>query len=137
MNYFYKLCVKGSMGSTLILISISCTIQWFLFLFILPVFLCQTDRIVRMWNHVCVYVMMRMVVEPSFNLSYAIFDYCVATFSCCAQTAFSHCPWWIPSLKWRYNIHSVIIMVEDTFYGNFTDYDIFSYLLLCALMIRM
>ena len=100
------------------------------FFFFGQYFVCKTDCIVKMWDHVCVYVRMRMVVGPSFNLSYAIFDYCVPTLSCCAQTAFSHCPWWIPSLKWRYNIYSMIIMVEDTFYGNFTDYDIFQLLII-------
>ena len=50
------------------------------------------------------------------------------TLSCCAQTAFSHCPWWI-TMKEMDNkpIRTItIIMTEDRFHRNFTDYHIFS-----------
>ena len=50
------------------------------------------------------------------------------TLSCCAQTAFSHCPWWI-TMKEMDNkpiLTITIIMTEDRFHRNFTDYHIFS-----------
>ena len=53
------------------------------------------------------------------------------TLSCCAQTAFSHCPWWI-TMKEMDNkpiLTITIIMTEDRFHRNFTDYHIFQLLL--------